>query len=111
MRIDVAADYADPADLLLTVCLLLLGLRLDVLEVVAVADRGSFAQDLAVGDLSDEQSMAAEVNALHNLGGKVGVRALGDVGDAVCRKLVLELLELVDIPAALIAKVLEGREV
>ena len=82
-----------------------------MLEVVAVADRGSFAQDLAVGDLSDEQSMAAEVNALHNLGGKVGVRALGDVGDAVCRKLVLELLELVDIPAALIAKVLEGREV
>ena len=47
MRIDVAADYADPADLLLTVCLLLLGLRLDVLEVVAVADRGSGAQDLA----------------------------------------------------------------
>ena len=50
MRIDVAADYADPADLLLAVLLLLLGLRLDVLEIVAVADRGSGAQDLAGRD-------------------------------------------------------------
>lgn len=37
MRIDIAADYADPADLLLAFFLLLLGLRLDVLKIVAVA--------------------------------------------------------------------------
>lgn len=41
MRIDVAADDADPADLLLAFFLLLLGLRLDVLKIVAVAYRGA----------------------------------------------------------------------
>ena len=119
MRIDVAADRADPADLLLAGCIaisrLCSWLRLDVRKIVAVAYRRCLREDFGIRDFRDEQHMTAEVNRFRDMRGEVSIGTGRDVGDVVCRELVLELREgilreLVDILAALIAEMLEGFE-
>ena len=106
--VDVAADLADP--------LLLAGgggsgggLGLDVLLVVGVGDAGTVGEYFGFHHAGDEHGVGAEVDALGDDAADDAVDVLGQVEQPVLRaQLRLALGELVDLPSALEAEVLEG---
>ena len=104
--IDVAADRADPLLFLRT-----LGLGLDAALIVAVAAGSHLRQPHRVGQFTDKQDMAAQVEVLRHLGGEVHVGLLGQVVQAVfAAGDVGKSVKLVHIPTGLHAKTLEQRE-
>ena len=103
--VDIAADLADPALLLLGSGVLL---GLDMGVVIAVGAAGSLGKDLGLHHIGDVEHLGLQVLHIDDLAGEDGVGIGGDIADAVGHAVVVgEIGELVHVPAALKAEVLE----
>ena len=103
--VDVAADLADPALLLLGRGVLL---GLDVRVIVAVGTGRAVGEDLRLHDVGDKEHLVFELAGLHDFAGEDGVGVLRDVAHAVSRALAVgHIRELVHVAAALEAEALE----
>ena len=79
-----------------------LNLGLDGLVIVSIGAGVALADNLAFLHLAHEHHVAAQILLMENLTAEHGTGAAGDIGDAVVRALkVLELCELINIPAGL----------
>ena len=81
--VNIAADLADPACLLLgSGC----GLGLNMVEVVLVSHTGNIVQHLCFGQISNEQGVRAPIVGLYHLAAEHAVGNLGDITQAVFGK-------------------------
>ena len=79
-----------------------LNLGFDSLVIVSIGAGIALADDLAFLHLADKQHVAAQILLMEDLTAEHGAGAAGDIGDAVVRALkILEVCELVNIPAGL----------
>ena len=105
--VDVAADLADPAVLLLE----LGGLRLDIGEIVGVGHGRHVGELPRLGDVGDEERVRLKLDGLRDPGRNKGVRAVRQIVDTVGRAgHALHAGKLVDVAAGLEAIVLEHCE-
>ena len=88
-----------------------LKLRLNSLVVVAVGAGGILAKDLALGDFTDEEHMAAQILLTHYLAGEHSVHPLGQIGKTVVAPFkAYEVCKLVNLSAGLHTEVANGLE-
>ena len=77
--IDVAAHLADPAAFAVLGLFGGLGLGFDIPLVIVVSHRGFVGKHLGVQHIGDEHGVCAEIDALGDTAGQIGVGVLGDV--------------------------------